>query len=69
MTTRTHRETETMTTETIPGQVATPPIAFIVEPLRPPCQPYLTLDAAVAAKREKRGDIITPYFAKQKAPK
>lgn len=50
-----------MTTETIPGQA----IAFIIEPARPPHQPYLTIDPEVAKRRENKGDIVTPYVSKR----
>ena len=51
-----------MTTETIPGQMM--PLAWIVEPHNAPL-PYITYKPEIAAKREKAGDIVTPYHSKK----
>lgn len=43
----------------------TKPIAWIIEPIRPPYQPYLTISQEVADKRAKKGDIVTEYVSKR----
>jgi len=43
-------------------------IAWIVEP-KGDGKPYLTLNPEVAAKREKKGDFVTPYASKNPEPK
>lgn len=50
-----------MTVENIPGQPA--PLAFIVEPKDGKTAPYLTQKPAVATKRAKAGDFVTPYIS------
>jgi hypothetical protein len=44
---------------------AAQPIAWIIEPVKSDAKPYLTLNAEVAEKREKKGDIVTPYNSKK----
>lgn len=43
------------------------PRAWIIEPKDKARDPYLTLKADVAEKREKAGDFVTPYISQHTA--